>query len=224
MATAIFYVPHQDDELVSFGSAIMHHVFAGDDVHLVLCTDGASSNVRDELNGVRLCKAHNRLYDFGLSKREFSEARNREYIWSASCMGIPMSNLHFRQEVSDGSLSLGEADSLIREFEQMYPGALHRTFTYTDPHPDHSNLGTALKRLYDSQVVGDARFYIKTGEMQRVDGEWEEAKPEHLPFLSAANHAYRVFVPSRGVYSIGYLSVPKTFDTQLERPRSKYHG
>lgn len=223
MPTAIFYIPHQDDEIVSFGTAIMNHLFAGDDVHLVLCTDGSGSGVRKELNGDRPCMAHNRTYRFGLSKSDFTSARNREFVWSAGCMGVAADRLHFRQHIEDGSMTVEAAESLIREFERRYPGARHRTFTPTDPHPDHANLGLALRQLVDTNEVGDARFYFKTSEMSRNEGTWEMAKPEHLPFLTAANHAYRVFAPSRGLYSIGYLSVANTFDTQLENPRCKFH-
>jgi len=223
MSTAIFYIPHQDDEIVSFGTAILNHLFAGDDVHLVLCTDGAGSGVRAELNGDRPCRVHNRTYRFGLSKQDFSLARNREFFWSAGCLGVPPDHIHLRQHIEDGCMTGEQAEAVIREFARRYPGASHRTFTYTDPHPDHHHLGFALQRLYDANEVGDARFYFKTSEMQRFEGTWETAAPEQLPFLRAANHAYRVFVPGRGLYSIGYLSVPGTFDTQLENPRCKYH-
>lgn len=224
MAAAIFYIPHQDDEIVSFGTAIMNRLFAGDDVHLVLCTDGAGSNVRSELNGLTKCKTHDRTYHFGLTRHDFMLARNREFSWSAACMGVRPEHIHYRQHTADGSMTGEIAEALIREFEQRYPGARHRSFTYTDPHQDHYELGSTLQRLYEDGIISDVKFYIKTGEMQRIEGIWEEATEEQLPFLRAANNAYRVFAPSIELYSIGYLSVPRTFDIQLEKPRCKYHG
>ncbi|HKJ31775.1 MAG TPA: PIG-L family deacetylase [Balneolales bacterium] len=219
---AIFYIPHQDDELLQMGVSILNHIEHNNEVHLVLCTDGATSYAKRVLNGTSHCTWHKTKHRFNLSDEDFVRARNHEFVWSAMCMKVKPENIHFRQ-YKDGSLSVEAARKLITEFEQLYPEARHKTMTYTDPHQDHAMLGEALYQLYAEKYVRDARFYIDTMQMDLVEGFYEPLKKEFLPFLRSANNVYKSFVPNNNLFAVGYHSVPDWFNKQYKKPRSKYH-
>ena len=48
--TIIYFIPHQDDELLSMGVDICDSLKKRKNVHIVLCTDGSGSSVRKRLN------------------------------------------------------------------------------------------------------------------------------------------------------------------------------
>ena len=54
----IYFAPHQDDELLSMGVDICNSIKKGKDVHVVLCTDGSSSGVKNILKNGKTCKKH----------------------------------------------------------------------------------------------------------------------------------------------------------------------
>lgn len=51
----LFFSPHQDDEILSMGSAIIEHVEKSD-THVILCTDGSKSVIRKVLDDGVLCE------------------------------------------------------------------------------------------------------------------------------------------------------------------------
>ncbi|WP_408008550.1 PIG-L deacetylase family protein [Pseudalkalibacillus sp. A8] len=208
MSRIFYYVPHQDDELLSFGVSVVHNLFLGKEVHIVLCTDGGSSKIKNELQ---------------MEDQEFITARNCEFKWSVGCLGVPRGQIHFRQQYKDGDLAIEDAKIIISEFATSYPNSSHYTFNYNDLHPDHANLGNALRILHQEKKIKDIRYYIKTNCFQKSVGIEEYPQKEYLPFLQAANHAYRAYIPKRGLNAIGYHSVPETFEQQLKNPRNKYH-
>ncbi|HKJ34352.1 MAG TPA: PIG-L family deacetylase [Balneolales bacterium] len=221
---AIFYVPHQDDEILQLGVAIMNHIYQSREVHLVLCTNGNAYNsyAKRVLNGNTVCEWHKTKHQFHLSDEDYIRARNHEFVWSSMCMKVKPENIHFRQ-YTDGALSVDNAKYIIAEFEKTYPGARHKTMSYTDPHRDHAALGEALYQLYAEKYVNDVRFYIDTMQMDNVDGYYEPLKKEFLPYLRRANNVYKSFVPNNSLYAIGYHSVPAWFKKQFRKPSSKYH-
>lgn len=223
MANVIYYVPHQDDEIVSFGVSIIHQIMLGNHVHLVFYTDGSASSTIHHFNGNKVCPWHRINHDHAFDEQRFVAARNREMAWSSRCLGVDPANMHWRQHIKDGQFTVEQGISLIAEFEAKYPDAHHMSFTYKDPHPDHANMGTALETMYKQEKVSFARFYIKTLQLDALDGVEEPCKEQYLPFLHAAQQAYKIYNPDAGMFAVGYHSVKETFDKQFIRPRSKYH-
>lgn len=107
MANVIFYVPHQDDDVLSFGASILNHVTAGgNSVKTVLVTDGSKSAVRNKLNGSSACSWHGKTHspsaeDYRgtmvngvlttgqpLTEYYFSQSRNVEYAASMKALGV----------------------------------------------------------------------------------------------------------------------------------------
>lgn len=220
--TAIYYIPHQDDELLQMGVSILNHINEGYDVHLVLCTDGQTSWAKGILNGKNRCPWHKTIHRFHLSDEKFLEIRNHEFTWSSLCLGVKPENIHFRQH-KDGDLSVEAAKKIILEFEKAYPDSVHMTMTYMDSHPDHAALGEGVYQLYREKYINDVRFYIDVMQKNRIDGILEPLKKEYLQKLRNAIIAYKSFVPNNNLYAVGYHSVPDWFIKQFHKPNSKYH-
>lgn len=130
MANVIVYAPHQDDDILSFGPAMLQHLAAGDNVVTVLVTDGSKSAVRTKLNGGSNCswhaKTHNPLSEgYGyridpltgqpklgmpLSEYDFSQSRNAEYYTSMDHLGVQ--NIYIGKQQVDGAYYSNEYDIL----------------------------------------------------------------------------------------------------------------
>jgi len=207
-SNVFFYIPHQDDEALTFGVSIMSHVQAGHNVHVVLLTGGTASVIRTSL---------------GMTKTEFSQARNREFALSLAIMGVKPENIIYHN-YEDGSLSISELEKLIRKYENYHPNAKHKVFSYTDWHSDHKNTGIALKNLQISGVVTDARYYVRRGENPvGYNLIKENLSPYYRPFLIAVSAAYNIENNRLGLYGIGHKSVKDSFNEFENQPMSRYH-
>lgn len=204
----VFYIPHQDDETLTFGTAIMNHVMGGHNVHVVLLTDGSASGVRTDL---------------GMTELEFTEARNREFEKALNIYGVKPENIDYRN-IKDGTLTVAKTDAIIREYEAKYPLAKHKAFSWTDAHVDHKNSGQALKNLLTAGILTDARFYVRRGDNPvGLTLTTEAYNALHLPFYLAVSASYKLINDRLGFYGIGYKSVPTSFDSFEEQPLSRYH-
>lgn len=207
-SNVVFYVPHQDDEALTMGVAIMNHIRGGHNVHVVLVTDGTGTIVRKKL---------------GMDAQSFEKARNKEFAYSLSIMGVKPQNVHY-EGITDGTVSVKQMESIIREWEESYPQAKHKGFSYTDPHPDHYNTGKAMQNLSKSGVISDARYFVKQQDnpknVRLIKSRFQE---EYRPTLKAVGAAYKLNNEALGFYGIGYRSVKTSFDSFERQPISRYH-
>ena len=204
----IYYIPHQDDEVITFGVSIHDHIVKGHDVHVVLLTDGANSAVRHQLN---------------LTAEEFSEARNREFDSAVDILGVDADHVE-KLGYPDGSLQVEEVEEVIREYDERYPDASHKTFSYYDPHEDHANAGHALRNLMDEGVIEDGTFYFGNNftplEVEIKEDYYDD---DYHDVIVEASRAYKQEDIQNGMYGIGWKSVPEYFITLEESPVSPYH-
>lgn len=204
----IYYIPHQDDEVITFGVSIHDHVVKGRDVHVVLLTDGANSAVREKLD---------------LTPEEFSDARNREFDLAVDILGVDPDNVE-KIGYSDGALKVEEVEEVIREYEGRYPNASHKTFSYYDPHEDHANAGHALRNLMDEGVIEDGTFYFGNNFTPLdVEIKKDNYDEDYRDVIVEASRAYKQEDFANGMYGIGWKSVPEYFITLEENPVSPYH-
>lgn len=242
MANVLFFVPHQDDEVLTLGVGIRSHVEAGHNVHVILCTDGSGSIVRDRLNGLTPCGLHGMIthnpsaegYPF-VEDVDFIKARDDEFKAACLALGVPSSNIHIsRLAVQDGTLAVWRAKQIMRYYLNLYPNASVKTHTYNGEGlgqlADHYNLGKALKELVDEgyYAVSDARWYVEHYHKDDI----QAAHPELLinvetcssyQAIKDACAAYNVWNPSQSKFAIGYHSVYKYFNTLLGNPVGYYH-
>ena len=205
----VFYIPHQDDEALTFGVGIMNHIKAGYQVHVVLLTDGSASNVRKKM---------------GMTEEEFTKARNKEFALSMKHMGVKTSNVKY-MGFKDSQLTVAQVEKVIKSYEKKYPKARHKTFSYTDKdNHDHSNAGIALKNVQKSKITSDARYYVRRGDnplgLRLVTERYNKA---YTPTMKLVSDAYSIENKKQGLHGIGRKSVRKSFEAFDKQPLSRYH-
>lgn len=216
---AVFYAPHQDDEILTMGHAITKYVQDGFDVHVVLLTDGSSSNSIHKINEVL---EKNMLAS--LSREEFSYARNLEFVRSLLAMGVPRGNIHM-EYFPDGKTTKDEIVRSMLQYITRFPDGEHHAFTYNNAHIDHKNSGLAIKELMELGFLEktSSKYYIQNRDHQIVDGVYEVYDPKYFPIIVDASRSYLDWHPLQKLYSIGGISVPDDFIKLHKDPRSKYH-
>ena len=225
---AVFYVPHPDDETLSMGGAIVNHLFAGNDVYVVLLSHGRASDAYNVLCGRVACSWHKKNHDPSLEGyapfdlQKFGLARVREFLAACECLGVSLANTEI-YDFEDGQVTVEQVKQVIMKWETRFPGSKHKTMTYHDKNPDHANAGRALLELYNEGVVKDARFYIKHSQMAQVAGAYEAYRRSYYPSIQAAAEVYKTWKPAQGKLAIGYHSVKNDFDQLLHNPQSKFH-
>lgn len=139
---AIFFVPHQDDDVLMYGADLKNHVRAGRRTIAVLLTDGAAS---------KACRVR-----FGEDHGACTAARDREFRAAMEQLGVESIIRHDR--LGDGELAEDYVAHVLRQLVERFPRASLRAPSPKDTHPDHAAIGRALRSLPGTR---DKRFYLK---------------------------------------------------------------
>ena len=139
----VFFTPHQDDEVLSMGSAIREHVLAGRQVWVVLLTDGGAS-------GACLTQYTTRAACVAERDKEFNAG-----VYNMGATPTIRSD-----RMADGYLTSDYVKRVVEEYYNYgtgYKNASFKTTSEYDVHPDHVAAGQGLRA-----AVGptDKRFYI----------------------------------------------------------------
>lgn len=226
----LFFSPHQDDETLSMGNAIIEHVEKSD-THVILCTDGSKSIIRKVLDDGGTCSYHIKdIHKYSLPEDEFSKHRDEEFKDSCKEMGVKESNIHIEENrAHDGELSKEKAKEIILKYLDEYPNAKVKTVTpykASGIHEDHRALGEAALELYEEGKIKDLRFYVEPydyNDFKKINlnvDVWKVLNSQENKLLSAMN-AYKKWNPENGQYAIGYHSVKSHFD-ELEKNNIQY--
>jgi LmbE family N-acetylglucosaminyl deacetylase len=216
MATVLFFSPHQDDETLTMGASISNHVNFAHDVHVILATDGISSNARLQTP---------------LSRTQFTKARDDEFRRACLALGVPAANIHIsRFAAIDGQLTQARAVDVIMEYMEKFPGASVKTHTdkgaAIGQHPDHTNLGKAARQLLNAGVITDLRFKIEPYEINDFSStgiSWYIENTATPDKVKAALNEYKRVDTAQGMYGIGNLSVPAEINLVMSNPVSYVH-
>lgn len=232
---AVFFVPHQDDEILSMGASIIAHLKAGRDVKVVMVTDGNTTGARTTLCEQKaIC----------LTPEQIGQARDLEFRDAMARIGVPAGNLYFEHKPSP--LENTAANEVISKYIALFgTGASYVTMSWLDAHNDHYNLGYALNsrcvprgkagvtppqltdcRFYQSALYQPATPANKLANYDRVvtpSGAYYTMTGVDITRLQNAAAAYGVYNPEIGRYGIGMLSVASQFDYLKVAPRSWYH-
>lgn len=215
----LFFAPHQDDEILSMGIGILESLKT-DEVHVILCTDGSKSSVRKALNNKRICPFHLGIHKYDLSKIEFTNARDREFIDSCKSLGVDVDNIHIHENRTvDGELSVEKSREIVKYYLDRYKNANVRTITpfgCNKQHEDHKNLGRACLDLYEEGFISDLEFYVEPYFYKEFvdinDINIEIKKPCDEEKAKKAAASYKLWKPKEGRYAIGYHSTRKYFN------------
>lgn len=176
---AVFLVPHQDDEVLSYGASVKEHLLAGRDVHLVLLTDGSSSG---ECKRSRSGTYGHPNFDAtdgvvgtytAVDREACATFRDQEFLNAASAMQNNVGNavgtltaVIRTDRTQDGSLSTAYVEAVVTEYVTLYPEASFKGMTYKESdhaegHADHDVVGEALNNKYSDGTITDVRYYVK---------------------------------------------------------------
>lgn len=243
---ALFVLAHPDDEALTTGVSIVKHVAAGQDVHVLLMTDGEKTGVTAMLNGLALSDwwgvPHIPSAEgyATLSAGDVADARLRELANSIDALssGLPGTLTLHSAYLPDGGVTTADAQLAILSIcNGIAPGGAVRLKGHTyvqqlDGHPDHIAVGEALKNLsaYDPARFGDRRHYIEpinwtSPSLSLVAHAWDNATDAGTRARAInACRAYGAWAPAEGMFAIGMHSVPDWFATVIANPRSMYHS
>lgn len=249
----VYIVPHQDDEILSYGIDIRNELSKGRDVHLVLLTKGEESGARDIVNGSydvesytpnlagqRIkCQWHNtyhdpikeKYYHGRLSFNEFGDSRTDEYYRASQALGVKPENIH-TEFIARGSYSGTNVRNVIEKYLASYPQADIRTFSWFDGHSAHALIGRTLKGMQDEGYIEKYRaqylMSIYTDRFYSVSMPMPTIKVNltnaaDSGYLTKAINEYKRFEPSKGIYAIGYHSVTSQFESLEKNMYGKIH-
>ncbi|WP_171064742.1 PIG-L deacetylase family protein [Actinomadura soli] len=229
----VFYSPHQDDETLWMGQVIARHALAGREVHVVLCSNGASSGARAMLNGSTSSSWWGGYHyppreGYGeLSLEDFAAARTRELVAACAQLGVPAGRVHLGRADAPatttadlpGSVTTAWAADVLQSwaarFAAEWPSVGHYTTWWGDDHSDHAALGNALRTLNaQAPAFADARWLVKPAQRTAAGaGAYGLPSGEAAMIGQMARRAgwcYRAWQPDAGCYAIGYHSVSFT--------------
>lgn len=228
--TILYFVPHQDDELLSMGIDICFEAQKGNDVHVVLCTDGSKSCVRSRLNDGQDCALHSENHHYNLSEQDFIRARDAEFIESCRILGVAPENIHILpQRAVDGTLKADFAEKIIVQYLKQYGADAMVASIYfangENQHQDHKNLGLAVYHLWRMGLIKQVRFFREPycNDKKNIKFTAKSAPPEIALRVCYASYAYGYWNPNANRYAIGYHSVPQDFVNLRRKMKTYFH-
>ena len=234
MKKILYFVPHQDDELLGYGLDIAMETKTGsENVYVYLCTDGSSSGVRRMLcDNNEACFIHQGKHQYDLSREEFSKARDREFVLSLVALGVKKENIKiYEDRAVDGSLTFDYALKKMRE-EIKFSGSpdeisirAYAPYRKKPQQTDHSRLGLAAIELFENNEVGEIKLIVENPELDFSVTDFPQHYFSKISFdddakvkITNACKAYRIWEPENGFYAIGYHSVYGEFVNYLTFP------
>ena len=225
--TALYFIAHQDDEMLTFSAGILNDLADGLDVQVVLVTDGSSSGAYKKL----------KKKGYSLTVDEFVAARDLEFTEALKALGVPEENIHIpSNRIADGKGT--ESESQLREIMETYldkyPEAEVRT-SYPNgeiqsEHKDHGCLGDMAITLKKEGVISSLRLFVDPYYYsQYIDDGMPSLSTFKIDISKEATSAfenavavYKKWNPENSYYGIGNLSASSLFE-ELETDRVSYY-
>ena len=227
--TLLYFVPHQDDELLTMGIDICSATTKNADVHVILCTDGCKSQTRKVLQNGQACLLHNEPHIYELSEEDFTKARDAEFICSCLLLGVPRENIHIPPERAvDGTLDVATAETIVQKYLQHYGenSAVCTIHFNTGPqqHNDHKVLGQAVYNLWQKGLICEVKFFKEPycSSDNNISFTRRRASKKIAQRVLNAINNYGYWAPNEGRYAIGHHSVPQLFNN-LRRKMKIYY-
>ncbi|MCH5584831.1 PIG-L family deacetylase [Shimazuella sp. AN120528] len=205
---SVYYVPHPDDELLTYGVPIRNDLHAGKIVYLVLFTHGETSSIIKKLNLMVYPK---------LTPYELGLARVKEFNHSSQDLGID--NNH--KDIFDPQKEQARIE-LIRKialfFEQTFPHVTQNGLSKYDVIPDHAITGMVLDQLYKEGKIKHKRIYAsiymsRFAEHRLTGKRIYPKKAKDNSVFNKAIHDYDRWDPQHRWYACGYMSVRPQFNS-----------
>lgn len=244
----LFFVPHQDDEVLTMGVAIAQHVKDGDNVKVIMTTDGGGSQIIKTLVNGKSCNKNcdniTDKHNIGLSRDGFVSARDREFKNACIKLGVKPENIiistvrYLNGKINSNSTT-AEFNIAVKEFEEIVSKHITKTnikVKTTTPYGgdsqiEHRALGQAVKNVTQRKGITDVRYYIDPYKLASYNGAnsyWKESESKTSELgkkVIAACKEYGKWKPASPdyLYAIGWHSVPDEFK-QAMGETSQHNG
>ncbi|TLS38490.1 cell wall-binding repeat-containing protein [Pseudalkalibacillus caeni] len=249
----VYFVPHADDEVLTYAVDIRNAMKSNRPIYLVLLSKGEDSGARDIQNGSYdeqsinselagkpvYCWFHSTYHDpvkegylhGHLSKEEFGDLRVDDFLRASKAMGVASDHL-FVDTIPNTSLSKDNVIEKMNVYINKFPNADFRTMSKDDAHPPHALLGRALEELeLRGRINPYKTIYFVSMYTDRFSGKKLDIEKQHEEISDQSDHdyinrsidEYKYFIPEEGIYANGYHSVPSQFNTLSRNMYTSYY-
>lgn len=231
----IFYSPHPDDELLSFGPIASEYVALGYELIYVLLTSGSSTSAIKLINGEVAAPGNANRFVFKgkhdpavsgyapLTVADVGKARIIEFRSAAGEMQVKPNNVYVHDLLVDDELPVESVVAVMNEMVSIYPNAIHWSMSTMDIHRHHRAAGEALRQatVATSIKTGFALSRPTWPQIEKQKSFNNPEIPEIFSFKPQADRVQRLrnaalpyfaWNPIAGSYAIGYTSVPGQFE------------
>lgn len=241
----VFYSPHPDDELLSFGVIASEYIALGYEVIYVLLTSGSTSTAIKLINGELASPGNGTRFVYKgthnpaisgyapLSVEDIGRARVTEFKSSAGEMDVAPQRIHTFDLLKDNELHSEDVVGAMLGIVALYPQAIHWTMSTIDVHPHHRAAGESLRliaegtQLLTGYSISRTTWSALTAERARLNTSLPSThffKPsvDRMQRVRNAALPYNAWNPQAGSYAVGYASVPKQFEELDTKSDAQY--
>lgn len=243
MYTSLYVIPHQDDELFTFGVDIIKRIHKGERVALLLVVDGAKCWVKDMLTDGESCEIEDGIHDvhnFKLSEQDFVASRDKEFSDCCERLGVKREDIYYADpRLPDMGFSVEEGKHAIltliskKQFDRVCVHAPRQECSFDPqvrnismpPHVDHCFLGQACQELLNEGAIKNLEYCIEFYDVDRFKTDnskvkLNQIKPtcEELHIIQNAGKAYKKWNPDEGRYAIGWHCDKEMHEDSLKAP------
>jgi hypothetical protein len=232
---AVFYSPHPDDEVLSFGPIASELYALGHELIFVLLTAGSTTVAIKLINGELASPGNGTRFAFKgirdpnnsgyapLTQADIGKARTIEFKSAAAELGVKKGNSYNFDLLVENELSITATIAVIEQMVAKYPDATHWSMSTLDTHPHHRSAGEAL-RLVSAKTGVRTAFAVSRPTLDQIKKQIEvknpdvltptPIKPDSSRMLRVRNSMlpYNAWNPAANSFAIGYSSVPNQFE------------
>jgi LmbE family N-acetylglucosaminyl deacetylase len=241
----VFYAPHPDDELLSFGVIASEYIALGYEVIYVLLTSGSTSTAIKLINGELASPGNGTRFVYKgthnpvtsgyapLSVEDIGRARVTEFKSSAGEMSVSPQRIHTFDLLKENELHAEDVVGAMLGIVALYPQAIHWTMSTIDIHPHHRAAGESLRLISEGTELLTG-YTISRTTWDALAAERAKAvtslpvtyffKPvaDRMQRVRNAALTYNAWNPQAGSFAIGYASVSKQFEDLDTKSDAQY--
>lgn len=232
---AVFYSPHPDDEVLSFGPIASELYALGHELIFVLLTAGSTTVAIKLINGELSSPGNGTRFAFKgtrdpnnsgyapLTQADIGKARTIEFKSAAAELGVKKGNAYTFDLLVENELPITAATAVIEQMVARYPDATHWSMSTLDSHPHHRSAGEAL-RLVSTKTGVRTAFAVSKPTLDQIKKQIEAKNPDvvtptpikpdssRMVKVRNAMLPYNAWNPVANSFAIGYSSVPNQFE------------
>ena len=241
----VFYAPHPDDELLSFGVIASEYITLGYEVIYVLLTSGSTSTAIKLINGELASPGNGTRFVYKgmhnpsisgyapLTVEDIGRARVIEFKSSAGEMNVSPQRIHTFDLLKENELHTEDVVGAMLGIVALYPQAIHWTMSTIDIHPHHRAAGESLRLIAEgtelltgysiSRTTWDALAAERVSLNTTLPTTYLfKPATDRMQRVRNAALPYNAWNPQAGSYAVGYSSVPKQFEDLDAKSDAQY--